>query len=101
MTTSARLLAPHLLRSILFIRQPRSPRNKGFTPSRPEAPRENRLHSGIGYVTPDDEHAGRGEAIRTARRQGLHDAAQRRLAHHRRQRKNQNHNHRSDPQGVD
>jgi len=33
-----------------------------------------RLHSGIGYVTPDDEHTGRGEAIRAARRQGLHDA---------------------------
>lgn len=60
-----------------------------------------RLHSSIGYVTPDDEHTGRGEAIRAARRQGLHDAAQRRLAHHRRHRQNQNHNHRPSPPGVD
>ena len=27
-----------------------------------------RLHAGIGYVTPDDEHEGRGPAIRRARR---------------------------------
>ena len=33
-----------------------------------------RLHAGIGYVTPDDEHAGRGEAIRQARRDGLAQA---------------------------
>ena len=36
---------------------------------------------GIGYVTPDDEHAGRGEQIRQARRDGLARAA--RLAYHR------------------
>ena len=60
-----------------------------------------RLHAGIGYVTPDDEHQGRGEAIRAARRKGLHDAHQRRLAHHRQQRNNQIHNHRPDPPGVD
>ena len=30
-----------------------------------------RLHAAVGYVTPDDEHAGRGEAIRQARREGL------------------------------
>ncbi len=48
-----------------------------------------RLHSGVGYVTPDDEHTGRGEAIRTARRQGLHDSAARRLAHHRQHRNTQ------------
>jgi hypothetical protein len=30
-----------------------------------------RLHAGIGYVTPDDEHEGRGEALRQARRDGL------------------------------
>ena len=30
-----------------------------------------RLHESIGYVTPDDEHTGRGEAIRQARRDGL------------------------------
>ena len=60
-----------------------------------------RLHSAIGYVTPEDEHQGRGEAIRAARRKGLHDAAQRRLAHHRHQRNNQIHNHRPNPHGLD
>ena len=30
-----------------------------------------RLHAGISYVTPDDEHEGRGPAIRQARRAGL------------------------------
>jgi transposase InsO family protein len=29
-----------------------------------------RLHAGIGYVTPDDEHQGRGQAIRKAREAG-------------------------------
>ena len=29
-----------------------------------------RLHAGIGYVTPDDEHEGRGPAIRRARKEG-------------------------------
>ena len=33
-----------------------------------------RLHAGIGYVTPDDEHEGRGPQIRQARRAGLHRA---------------------------
>lgn len=42
-----------------------------------------RLHAGIGYVTPDDEHEGRGEAIRKARQAGLEQARQRRLATHR------------------
>jgi putative transposase len=42
-----------------------------------------RLHAGIGYVTPDDEHAGRGAAIRQARRVGLARARQQRLAYHR------------------
>lgn len=60
-----------------------------------------RLHSAIGYVTPEDEHSGRGDAIRAARRQGLHDAHQRRLAHHRHQRKNQTPNHRPEPPKVD
>jgi len=43
-----------------------------------------RLHEAIGYVTPDDEHHRRGEAIREARRQGLARARQERLDHHRR-----------------
>ena len=30
-----------------------------------------RLHAGVGYVTPDDEHEGRGPRIRRARRDGL------------------------------
>ena len=60
-----------------------------------------RLHSAIGYVTPDDEHQGRGAAIRAARVQGLHDAARRRLAQHRHERNNQSHNHRPDPPGAD
>ncbi len=42
-----------------------------------------RLHAGIGYVTPDDEHEGRGQAIRKAREAGLEDARLRRLAYHR------------------
>jgi putative transposase len=43
-----------------------------------------RLHEAIGYVTPNDEHAGWGEAIRQARRDGLDRARQRRLDYHRR-----------------
>ncbi len=42
-----------------------------------------RLHAGIGYVTPDDEHEGRGPAIRQARRHGLARAREQRLAYHR------------------
>jgi len=45
-----------------------------------------RLHAGIGYVTPDDEHEGRGPAIRKAREAGLEAARVRRLAYHRQQR---------------
>lgn len=41
-----------------------------------------RLHAGIGYVTPDDEHEGRGKEIRKAREAGLEAARQRRLAYH-------------------
>lgn len=39
-----------------------------------------RLHEGIGYVTPADEHHGRGEAIRKARRDGLAAARANRIA---------------------
>jgi putative transposase len=42
-----------------------------------------RLHETIGYVTPNDEHQGRGHAIRQARRHGMLRAAQRRKDHHR------------------
>jgi putative transposase len=45
-----------------------------------------RLHAGIGYVTPDDEHEGRGPKIRQARRAGLHRARRARIAYHRSQR---------------
>ena len=41
-----------------------------------------RLHQGIGYVTPNDEHEGRGQAIRAARKAGLEEARKRRLAEH-------------------
>jgi transposase InsO family protein len=39
-----------------------------------------RLHQGLGYVTPEDEHTGRGEAIRAARRTGLQAAHEARVA---------------------
>ena len=42
-----------------------------------------RLHAGIGYVTPNDEHEGRGPAIRRARRDGLRRAREARIAYHR------------------
>jgi putative transposase len=47
-----------------------------------------RLHQAVGYVTPDDEHEGRGEAIRKAREAGLEQARLHRLARHREQREN-------------
>jgi hypothetical protein len=48
------------------------------------------LHQGVGYVTPNDEHQGRGKAIRKARRVGLEQARIRRLAWYR-------HNRQDDP----
>lgn len=44
-----------------------------------------RLHAGIGYVTPDQEHRGQGAAVRAARRDGLARARQQRIAYHRTQ----------------
>ena len=48
-----------------------------------------RLHESIGYITPNDEHEGRGEAIRKARQAGLEQSRQRRLAWHRQTRHTQ------------
>ncbi len=48
-----------------------------------------RLHAGVGYVTPNDEHEGRGEAIRKARQAGLETSRLRRLAWHRQHRHDQ------------
>jgi putative transposase len=42
-----------------------------------------RLHAAISYVTPEDEHEGRGPAIRHARRVGLMRARRHRIAYHR------------------
>jgi len=42
-----------------------------------------RLHAGIGYVTPADEHDGRGPRIRAARKRGLREARWARIAYHR------------------
>jgi putative transposase len=42
-----------------------------------------RLHAAIGYVTPDDEHEGRGEGIRQKRRDGLAQARENRIAYRR------------------
>jgi transposase InsO family protein len=44
---------------------------------------EIRLHAGVGYVTPNDEHEGRGPAIRRARARGLKQARQNRINHNR------------------
>jgi putative transposase len=44
-----------------------------------------RLHASIGYVTPDDEHHGRADAIRAARRDGMARARQHRLDYRREQ----------------
>jgi putative transposase len=48
-----------------------------------------RLHQGIGYVTPNDEHEGRGTAIRKSREAGLESSRLRRLAYHRNQQQQQ------------
>ena len=45
-----------------------------------------RLHASIGYVTPDDEHHGRGPRIRRARAAGMRRARAQRIEHNRRSR---------------
>ena len=42
-----------------------------------------RLHEAVRYVTPNDEHEGRGETIRQARQDGLTNADAARRTHHR------------------
>ncbi len=42
-----------------------------------------RLHAGIGYVTPDDEHHGRGPQIRRARAAGMRRARAERIKENR------------------
>ncbi len=42
-----------------------------------------RLHAGIGYVTPDQEHQGHGAAVRAARQEGLTRAREQRINYHR------------------
>jgi putative transposase len=42
-----------------------------------------RLHASLQYVTPDDEHEGRGDAIRAKRRDGLAKARENRIAYRR------------------
>ena len=59
-----------------------------------------RLHQGVGYVTPNDEHEGRGEAIRKQRQAGLERARLHRLAWHRRHRRHRHHQLIEDPDDV-
>ena len=47
-----------------------------------------RLHAGIGYVTPDDEHEQRGEQIRKLRQEGLRAARAARIAYRRNNKQN-------------
>lgn len=46
-----------------------------------------RLHAGIGYVTPDDEHQGRGPQIRKERHEGMIAARAARIAYRRKNQK--------------
>jgi putative transposase len=57
-----------------------------------------RLHAGIGYVTPADEHDGRGPRIRAARKRGLRHARWARITYHQLQKAKAN---RRSPTDVD
>ena len=57
-----------------------------------------RLHAGIGYVTPSDEHDGRGPRIRAARKRGLRHARWARITYHQLQKAKAN---RRSPTDVD
>ncbi len=52
-------------------------------PVYPGAHNTVRLHAAIGYVTPDDEHHGRGPAIRRARHAGMRRARAQRIKQNR------------------
>lgn len=42
---------------------------------------EERLHQGLGFVTPNERHEGRHTAIIAARRAGMQDARRQRMMH--------------------
>jgi hypothetical protein len=74
----------------LIFRSPKTGSNNGPRPrlsepdqAHPTYEREPGTPAGIGYVTPDDEHHGRGDAVRQARRDGLDAARQARIAYRR------------------
>ena len=76
-------LRPPQVRLAAPVRPDRSRRPGGRLQAVRDQYNNVRLHAGIGYVTPNDEHEGRGPAIRQARRDGLARARQQRLAYHR------------------
>jgi transposase InsO family protein len=59
-----------------------------------------RLHQGLKYVCPNDEHEGRGDQIRKDRQAGLETARQRRLTWHREHRNDQQHQPAPEPDDV-
>ncbi len=71
--------------------RPRNRNTGDFSRYRTGPPQENRLHQGLGYVCPNDEHEGRGRAIRKARQAGLEQARITRLAWHRNTRQHHPH----------
>ena len=63
--------------------RPRNHNTAGFSRFRTGRPQEKRLHEAIGYVTPDDEHHGRGPRIRRARAAGMKRARKQRIDYNR------------------